>query len=47
MLKGPEIMLLTLLAILAGVAFLNFGNLSVSSTPQGVGFGAGFQRPGG
>ena len=46
MLKGPEIMLLTLLAILAGVAFLNFGNLSLSSTPKGVGFGAGFQRPG-
>jgi hypothetical protein len=44
MLKGPEIMLLTLLAILAGVAFLNFGNIALSSTPQGVGFGAGFER---
>lgn len=40
-------MLLVILGILAGVAFLNFGNVAVSSTPQGVGFGAGFQRPGG
>ncbi len=40
-------MLFVLLAILAGVAFLNFGQLQVSSTTSGVGFGAGFARPGG
>ena len=40
-------LLFVLLAILAGVAFLNFGNLQLSSTPGGVGFGAGFARPGG
>ncbi len=40
-------MLLIVLAVLAGVAFLNWGNIEVSSTPRGVGFGAGFQRPGG
>lgn len=40
-------MLLVVLGIMAGVAFLNFGNINVSSTPQGAGFAAGFQRPGG
>jgi len=42
-----DAMLFVLLAILAGVAFLNFGNLALSSTPQGIGFGAGYARPGG
>lgn len=35
--------LIVLLLILAGVAFLNHGNLSLSSGPGGVGFGAGFK----
>jgi hypothetical protein len=43
--KQVDGMLLVILVILAGVAFLNFGSLSVSSTTSGVGFGAGFTRP--
>ncbi len=45
--KDVDALLLLLLLILGGVAFLNFGNLKLSSTPQGIGFGAGYARPGG
>ncbi len=44
--KQIDGVLFVLLVILAGVAFLNFGTLSLSSTPQGVGFGTGFSRTG-
>lgn len=42
--KQVDAFLLVLLIILAAVAFLNFGNVSLASSPAGVGFGAGFKR---
>jgi hypothetical protein len=45
--KQVDALLLLLLAILGGVAFLNFGNVNLSSGPRGIGFGAGYARPGG
>ena len=42
--KQVDAFILVLLLILAGVAFLNFGNVNLSSGPGGVGFGAGFKR---
>lgn len=45
--KQVDALLLVLVAILAGVAFLNFGNVNLSSGPKGIGFGAGYARPGG
>ncbi len=45
--KQVDAFLLLALLILGGVAFLNFGNINLSSGPKGIGFGAGYARPGG
>lgn len=37
-------LLLVLVAILAGVAFLNFGNVGLASGPGGVSFSGGYKR---
>jgi hypothetical protein len=41
--KGPGGMLIMILLILAGVAFLNHGTLGFGTTPSGSSFNAGFK----
>ena len=41
--KSVDAMLLALVGILAVVAFLNHGSLSLSSTPQGASVGVGYR----
>jgi len=40
--KGPEKLLLILVGVLAGVAFLNHGRFSLGTDPQGSSFNLGF-----
>lgn len=41
--KSVDALLLALVGILAAIAFLNHGNLNLSSTPSGTAIGVGYR----
>jgi len=41
--KQVDVLLIALVGVLAAVAFLNHGNLNLSSTPSGTAIGVGYR----